>query len=729
MDQHLHAVIGLEHHLELTGGGVEAAAHDGRGAHRRDHGAAELTLLVHRHLDGHRHLAAGDVAALQRALPGAAQAVVLGGRLVALLVIGALAFGVVGRLLAVVFVSVSVGLFPLLLVALGSPGQLDVRAQRHGDQPLGALVDPGRVERAVGRREAAVAGEEQPITGAVEDRVLVREGAARDQGGGARLDLVDVHPRHRRVADAHRPGHPARVVRPARRAHAAAPEFPIALGQQGAGAALDLVQPGGAGLVAVEDALGVRRPLQVGLEGAVVAGELARLALAVGLSHPQLVLAALVAEVGDPAAIGAPGGAALGAAVAAGQVARRAVLGRQRPDVAAGRDRGPLTAGRDAPGHDVVGGIGDLGPRVDGVAGDVDLDRARLVATQVQQPQLGADLEHDLALALVARAHRRPGDVVVLEVGDLPPLVVEQVVAPDVQAVLLAGVRQVIERRVVPHRLRIGALPIGDLAGAVVLQVEQPDVAGVAAAVALPGAAVAVERRVGQPVPVRTDRAEGAVRHRQRRRHAAVGRHGHQAGLATETGEAAGVVEQPPVRQPVVEGLARRVVGQAHGRAAGLLHGVDVAVAFVVPDEGDGLAVGAEAREGLLPGRARQRHGQAAVAADHPQVVGVAEDDGLFADVGPAQHAAVRFHGGLRGQGRREQGEGQERPDGAGDCHLGHVRGVRGKRTEAAGRPPRRRAYGGGTGTIDDSGARRGQVGPGAADWCRPRMLSSGSLQ
>ena len=117
-----------------------------------------------------------------------------------------------------------------------------------------------------------------------------------------------------------------------------------------------------AGLVAKRDALRVGGPGRIALR-AVTRRELLRLALAVGRRDVQLVLAGRVGEVRDPAAIGAPRRVALGDAARAREVARRALLRGQGPDVAARFASGALAAGRKAPSRDELRGVDRVRPQ------------------------------------------------------------------------------------------------------------------------------------------------------------------------------------------------------------------------------------------------------------------------------------------------------------------------------------------------------------------------------
>ena len=257
--------------------------------------------------------------------------------------------------------------------------------------------------------------------------------------------------------------------------------------------------------------------------------------------------------------------------------------------------------------------------------------------------QIGAVLVDDLAPAVRARADRGPLDVVVGIVGELLVLVAGDVVAPEVEPMRRARIRQVVERLAVPHGQRVGPLPVGDLARRVLGQVEEPDVGGHAAAVALPGAMVPRVRGVGEPLAVGADRAYATVGHRQLAVQTATRRHGEELLRARVVVHASREVDQPIVGRPAGEDLGHGVVRHPERHAPGRGHGVEIAVAGVVAHERDGRAVRAELGIALLARRAGQRRRDAALARHQPQVVGIEEHDVRGTDVGVAEHARVRL--------------------------------------------------------------------------------------
>ena len=179
---------------------------------------------------------------------------------------------------------------------------------------------------------------------------------------------------------------------------------------------------------------------------------------------------------------------------------------------------------------------------------------------------------------------------------------------------LVAGVREVVEVVPVPHGHGVGAFPVGDSPGLAGLEVHQPDVAGHAAAVPLPGSAVALVRGVGDPGPGPVDRGVRAVGHRKRFGEAAVSVDPVDPFSSRHAAHATGAEEQVAVGGPVAEPFARRVMGDASGHSALGGDHVDVAVAVIVSDERDLAAVGRKTRDRLR--RPRERRG---AGRSHPR--------------------------------------------------------------------------------------------------------------
>jgi len=99
----------------------------------------------------------------------------------------------------------------------------------------------------------------------------------------------------------------------------------------------------------------------------------------------------------------------------------------------------------------------------------------------------------------------------------------------------------------------------------------------------------------------------------------------------------------------------------AKRRAAAHGHDEDVGVAVVVAGEGHQRAVRREARIGLGARKAGQAQRVAAVAADHPEVIGVGEGDLRVTDRGLAQQTGSL--GGTQGGEKKNQGQTRGRAD------------------------------------------------------------------
>ena len=350
------------------------------------------------------------------------------------------------------------------------------------------------------------------------------------------------------------------------------------------------------------------------------------------------------------------------------EVARHAFLGRGREEVAAAFDYDPLAGGGNRSTLHVLGRIHAASRQRRTVTWNRNRDHHILASPEIQQPQLATELEDDLAFTLVARPDARPLDVIVGVLGHLLLGLRRHVVRPDVHPVLGPLITQVIDDAPIaawdPHGQRVVAFPIGEPLGAVVLHVVEPQIGGHAAAVPFPGAVVRRVERVGQPLAVRAECTEPRVGHGQLLARAAAGRDREELGLAGKAGKAVREVQElvAPLEvraRPISKRFARRVVRDASRHAAGCGNGVDVTIAFVVADERNRLAIGAEACERLLARRARQRQRSAAGFGHDPQVVGVAEDDVRGADIGVANHRAVGGHICPGGSAEHSRGEHQ----------------------------------------------------------------------
>ena len=327
-------------------------------------------------------------------------------------------------------------------------------------------------------------------------------------------------------------GDPARVVRPAHAAGVARRvDVEVADACRDVFAVIfDLDQRVLTGLVGSDDLLAVRRPLDAVPEAALLVGELDRLAvvfrlLAVALGDVEVVLAVLVAGEGDPLAVGAPGGIAVGGTVAGGQAARHAFFGRQGEDVAAGFDDDLLAGRADAAAAKVVRRVHGHRPQGRLRAGDLHLDLGRLGAfTQAKQVQAAAHLVDDFALAVGTRAHAGVFHVPVGGVGELATLAAFGIKFEKVELAAcfhaLGGVvREVVELAVEEHRGGVGAFPVGGALAGFIVDIEHPDVGRHAAAVTFPGAGIARVGRVGEGFAVFAQAGRGAVGHGELARH------------------------------------------------------------------------------------------------------------------------------------------------------------------------------------------------------------------
>ncbi len=236
------------------------------------------------------------------------------------------------------------------LVALGREGVRHVLAQGHQEEAV--LVGPQRVQVEAAERGVEVprGGEEQVLALVVEaGRALVGElGGDAVRRAGLHLveedggELVRLRPRV---------GHPV----------AGGAEGVV--GDVAAGAAVDAGDLAAAGVHQQQvegggahgEPLAVGRPLHAVDPRPEPAGQLLRLAGAVGRAQVDLVLVGRVGDVGHLLAVGRPHREALAHAGRRGEVAHGALLRRDAEDLAAGVDHGALAVGRDARAAHLVG--------------------------------------------------------------------------------------------------------------------------------------------------------------------------------------------------------------------------------------------------------------------------------------------------------------------------------------------------------------------------------------
>ena len=164
------------------------------------------------------------------------------------------------------------------------------------------------------------------------------------------------------------------------------------------------------GLVLVDEFLGIGEPLNVGLEGAAIFGELLLLTLAISRHGPQFVLTGGVIKVSNPLAIRAPCWRALSNAIGAGQIARNAIFRRSGPDIATSGNCYALGTGANAGALQFVADIFSARANGGAVAGNLHFHGASLAGSKIQDHQLCALLEDNFAVA-----DRRPLDVFIRE--------------------------------------------------------------------------------------------------------------------------------------------------------------------------------------------------------------------------------------------------------------------------------------------------------------------------
>src|SRR5258708_6037003 len=175
---------------------------------------------------------------------------------------------------------------------------------------------------------------------------------------------------------------------------------------------------------------------------------------------------------------------------------------------------------------------------------------------------------------------------------------------------------------------------VGDFFGCVSFQIENVELLGPAARIALPGAEIAEERRVGDFRAIGREIAGAGEGHGQSLREAAVRRNGVETIVAeievlAQGAEYDGFSIRGPAIDLIVVTPARceRAAGgierQLFGDAAGHWDDVDLLVAGVLPGECDPFALGRELREDLESGMRGQASGQAARSGGDPEDAGV----------------------------------------------------------------------------------------------------------
>ena len=389
-----------------------------------------------------------------------------------------------------------------------------------------------------------------------------------------------------------------------------------------------------------------------------------RLRLPARLVHePDLVLARRVRDERDPLAVGGPAGVLVVDAGGRGQVARWALLDGEGEDVAAGHEERPLALRAELEAFDVSLDAHPRGAHRDAVARDEDRDRLVGLRADVVDAQLAVQLVDDAGRVV----GRRPADVPRGAARELRDRVGLRVPGVEVERAVAVGGE--VDPVADPHGVALGALAGGEGLGVVRGEVVDPEVLRPAALVALPGAEVAEEGRVGDPLPVGREVARARGGHRERLREAPLCRDGEELALradavgvalrAEENGRAVG----RPAHDLVVvaaarrEGAAGRVVGELLRLAPLRRHHVDLLVALVLAGEGEPLPVRRELREELEARVGGQPGGVAALRRRRPDVARVAERDAIAGDVGEAEQLRL----GRGGRGQEPRAEGRER--------------------------------------------------------------------
>ena len=243
--------------------------------------------------------------------------------------------------------------------------------------------------------------------------------------------------------------------------------------------------------VAPGELLRVGRPHGGVVEGGGAGGDRQGSALPILADEVDLLLPGPVRHVGDPLPVGRPDGILLAHALAVRDVPRVAMLRGHGEHVAAGGDGHAVAARGEGVGGDAIGHAHVSRPGPPPVVGQAHRDLPGLAPARVQEVDPPAVLEHDATVA-----GSRPFHVELGEAGGPRARPARHVVPPQVQLPVLA-VGQEVDRISDPHGLGVGARPIRDLPHLRGLEVVDPHVLGHAALVALPGAEVPEDARVG----------------------------------------------------------------------------------------------------------------------------------------------------------------------------------------------------------------------------------------
>ena len=372
----------------------------------------------------------------------------------------------------------------------------------------------------------------------------------------------------------------------------------VGLGREGHAARFHLdelepVEPVGPG-----DALGIGRPGQLVLVGTAARSQGTRLARAVLRPDPDLVFAALVADVGDPFPVGRPDRVPLMHPGRLRQVAGRAVLGRHGEHIAPRAQQGPRAIGCDLVGGGLLADIAQA-PTADGqVLANLHRDAGDLLGLEVQAIQVPPVLEDN---ARVAQGGELDGEF--LEIGQPSRFPVLQVHHIQVGLPGLLALRDEVDPVTMPHRKQVLGGIGGQAGGLTGSEVVQPEFVGLAAAVALPGAELAEDAVVDHLPAIGREAAPTTARHGQRLRHAAREPGQGQITLEGIPLVAARAVDDRLVVLPghddVVRAHAVRDIVALQGRGVGEAfrfaplggHHIHLGVAVVLAGEGERFAV------------------------------------------------------------------------------------------------------------------------------------------
>ena len=180
-----------------------------------------------------------------------------------------------------------------------------------------------------------------------------------------------------------------------------------------------------------------------------------------------------------------------------------------------------------------------------------------------------------------------------IESSDLAELFFFGVVGPDIGALVFVAVGEEIERRAVPHRLRIGGVVASDVFSCVSFEVEQPDGGIHPAAIAFPSAKIGRDRDIGESFAVGRNRTEFAVGQGQAFGQAAI--YGDLVEFIEAilfAGARGGEENGSAVGIPFEHAVGRAVISQALGQTAGRGNDIYVHIAVVIAAEGDLGAIG-----------------------------------------------------------------------------------------------------------------------------------------